>query len=344
MVTQKELAKAAGVSAGSVSNVISGSSRVSDRVRKKVLDAIQALNYQPNLIARSLKTNRTNTLGIVIPDITMSFFPLIVRGAEAAVRENGKFLIVLDSESQEAREFEMLSLLRSQRVDGILLVAASGNRWPEDRVAQIASGPPVVFVDRLSEGLDADSVCVDDRNAAELGVSHLLAMGHRKIAVLTGPQTLKNERERLQGYRQALRNGGIAMRDSLIWGGSFDRKEIARACHKGLLLKSSERPSALFTTNGTTAVGALTSIYASGLTTPGDIAFATIDEIAAEQFFQPRITSVVQPAFDIGHRAVEVLLNRIARGVSKGPQIKVRLPATLVVRESSRQRYTNPRK
>lgn len=342
-MTQKELAKLAGVSSGTVSNVISGSPRVGDEVRKKVQDAIRALNYQPNLIARSLKTNRTNTLGIVIPDITMSFFPQLVRGAEAAARDHGNFLIVLDSEGQPSREVEMLTLLRWQRVDGILLAAATGQRWTEDGAAQIASGPPVVCVDRLSDGLDTDSVCVDDLHAAEMGVSHLLAMGHRKIAIITGPQTLRNEKERLRGYRQALRNGGIPVNDSLIWRGSFDAGEIARACQKGLL-NSAEKPSALFTTNGTTAIGALRSIYSSGLSTPRDIAFATIDEITTEEFLEPRITSIVQPVSDIGHRAVEVLFDRIAGGSSAGTRVKIRLPAKLVVRESSSVYYRARRK
>lgn len=342
MATQKELAKLAGVSAGTVSNVISGSTPVGKQARKKVLEAIRTLNYQPNLIARSLKTNRTNTLGIVIPDITMPFFPKIIRGAEAAAREHGYFLIVLDSESQHSRETEMMALLRSQRVDGILLVVAGGHKWSEECVAQIASGPPMVCLDRLPDGLDVDSVCVDDRNAAGMGVSHLLAMGHRKIAILTGPLTLKNEQERLRGYRQALRKAGVPVHDSLIWVGGFDPKEIARVCQKGLL-KPAGRPTALFTTNGVTGLEALRSIYSSGLSTPRDIAFASFDEITTEGFFQPGITSVVQPTFDIGHRAVEVLLNRIAKGSSPGPATRVRLPATLVVRESSSVPHRNRR-
>lgn len=334
MATQKDLAKLAGVSAGSVSNVICGSSRVGKEVRKKVLNAIKALNYQPNLVARSLKTNRTNTLGIVIPDIAMSFFPLIVRGAEAAAREHGNFLIVLDSERDARREMEILTLLNAQRVDGILLVAATGRKWSASQVAQVASYPPIVCLDRLSENLDTDSVCVDDRQTAEMGVAHLLAVGHRKIAVLTGPQSLKNERERLEGYREALRKAGVPVHNSLILGDSFDAEVVAHACQP-LLSHPAARPTALFTTNGTTASGALKTIYAAGLSTPRDIAFATIDEIATEEFFQPRITSVVQPAFDIGHRAVEVLLDRIAKGKSSAPKIAVRLPANLVVRDSS---------
>jgi DNA-binding LacI/PurR family transcriptional regulator len=334
MATQKELAKLAGVSAGTVSNVISGSARVSERYKKKVLDAVRALDYQPNLIARSLKTNRTRTLGIVVPDITIPFFPKIVRGAESAARERGYFLIVLDSEHNHVREVDMMTLLRSQRVEGILLVAAGGRKGTTESPASLASGPPVVYLDRLPEGIEVDSVSVDDHTAAEMGVSHLLSRGHTQIAVITGPLTLKNEQERLRGYRQALRKSGLPVRESLIWAGSFDADEVARICHKGLF-KPTGRPSALFATNGVTGLQALRSIYAAGLKTPRDIAFVTFDELTTDDFFHPGITCVLQPTFDIGYRAVEVLLNRIEKGRVKGAPDKIRLPATLVVRESS---------
>jgi DNA-binding LacI/PurR family transcriptional regulator len=334
MSTQKELAKLAGVSTGTVSNVISGSTRVSQRNREKVLNAVRTLNYHPNLIARSLKTNRTWTLGIVVPDITIPFFPKIVRGAESAARERGYFLIVLDSEHNPAREVDMMTLLRSQRVEGILLVTSGGSTGTVESPASLGAGPPVVYLDRLPEGIEADSVSVDDRSAAEMGVSHLLSRGHVQIAIITGPLTLKNEQERLRGYRQALQKSGLPVRESLIWAGSFDGNEVARICHKGLF-KPAGRPSALFATNGVTGLEALRSIYAAGLQTPRDIAFVSFDELTTDDFFHPSITCVLQPTFDIGYRAVEVLLNRIERGRAKGRPDRIRLPATLLVRESS---------
>lgn len=333
MVTQRELAKLAGVSAGTVSNVISGSTRVSEDARHRVLEAIRVLKYQPNLIARSLKTNRTHTLGIVVPDITIPFFPKIVRGAESAARERGYFLIVLDSQRSHDLEVDMLALLR-QRVDGILLVTAGDYKWSQESVTAIAAGPPVVCVDRLPEGLETDSVCVDDSGAAELGIKHLLSLGHRQIAIVTGPLTLRNEQERVRGYRRALKEAGLAVQPSLIWSASFEMEDIHAVCQRGLL-RQKPKPTALFATNGVTGLCALKSLYSLGFTTPESIAFMTFDELIAEDFFQPRITSVVQPTYEIGHRAVEVLFERIASGSSESVS-KVRLPATLVVRDSSR--------
>jgi DNA-binding LacI/PurR family transcriptional regulator len=332
--TQKELAKLAGVSSGTVSNVISGAAGVSERSRRKVLDAIKELNYQPNLIARSLRTNRTSTLGMVIPDITVPFFPKIIRGAESAAREAGYYLSVLDSESNHTREEAMMGLLRSQRVEGILLVTAGGHKWSAEESASLTSGVPIVCLDRLPEGLEVDSVCVDDCRAAEMAISHLMGMGHREIAIITGPLTLQNEQDRLRGYRQALQKGGIPVKNSLIWKGSFEAKDVARLCQEGLLTPAG-RPTALFATNGVTGLAALRSIYSMGLSTPKDIACVTFDELTSEDFFRPGITSVVQPAYDIGHRAVEVLMQRIQSESARTSFEKVRLPATLIVRESS---------
>lgn len=336
--TQKELARLAGVSAGTVSNVISGSAKVSEQSRQKVLEAIRKLNYQPNLIARSLKTNRTNTLGIVVPDITIPFFPRIIRGAECAARERGYFLIVLDSVGSPERELEMISLLRAQRVEGVLLVTASGQELSPEQFVSLTSHSPVVWLDRLPVNLDIDYVCVDDCGAAEMAVAHLVQMGHTRIACITGPPSLLNEQERLLGYRRALRKAGIPFEPALIWNGSFEQQYVASVCQKGFL-HTAARPSALFATNGVTGLAALRSLYSIGLTTPADFSFVTFDEVMAEDFFRPGVTSVVQPTFDMGYCAVEVLLRRIERGKAEGPREKVRLPATLNIRDSSSLRF-----
>lgn len=332
--TQKELAKLAGVSSGTVSNVISGVTEVSERSRRKVLDAIKALNYQPNLIARSLRTNRTHTLGMVIPDITIPFFARVIRGAESAAREAGYYLSVLDSESNHTRETAILEILRSHRVEGVLLITTGGHKWSEQESTTLLSGVPIVCVDRLPTGLEVDSVCVDDTRAAEMAILHLIEKGHQNIAIVTGPLTLQNEQDRLRGYRNAMRRSGLTVNPSMVWKGSFEPEEVASLCRAGLK-DAANRPTAIFATNGVTGLTALRAMYAMGINTPADIACITFDELTTEDFFRPGITCVVQPAYDIGHRAVEVLLKRIGKGsVALEPE-KVRLPARLVVREST---------
>ena len=251
-----------------------------------------------------------------------------------AAQEAGYYLSVLDSESNHSRETAMTEILRSQRVEGLLLVTAGGHKWSEQESAALLSGVPVVCLDRLPAGLDVDSVCVDDFRAAETAVIHLIEKGHTKIAIITGPLALQNEQERLRGYRSAMRRGGLTVDPSMVWKGGFQAEEVATRCRVGLQ-DPALRPTALFATNGVTGLAALRAMYGLGITTPRDIACVTFDELTTEDFFRPAITCVVQPAYDIGHRAVEVLLRRIADGGAKRPLEKVRLSAKLVIRESS---------
>ena len=334
MSTIKEVAELAGVSIGTVSHVIGGSVPVSDPLRRKVLAAIRTLDYHPNHIARSLKTRKTKTLGMVVPDMTIPFFPQVIRSAETAAHAHGYSIIAVNSDDSTSRQKEVLSLLRSQRVEGILLVIASGQGAQAQVPKLIESGIPVVCLDRLPEGIEVDSVCVEDAAAADMGVSHLLSLGHRKIAILTGPLALRNERERLRGYKVALERAGVPIAESLIWEARLNQADVSAMCREHLT-HSAKRPTALFCTNGVTGLGALRGMAACGLSTPEDIAFVTFDELTAEDIFRPAITSVVQPAYDIGYRAAEILIERIKAGAATGPRIETRLPATLKVRESS---------
>jgi DNA-binding LacI/PurR family transcriptional regulator len=189
-------------------------------------------------------------------------------------------------------------------------------------------------VDRLQEGLNADSVCVDDSGAAKLGVQHLLSLGHRRSAIITGPRTLRNQQERLRGYGRTLKGAGLPAHPSLIWSASFEMEDIHAVSQRGLL-RQKYNPTARFATDGVTGSVRAEDLYSLGFTTPDSIAFVTFDELIAEDFFQPRITSVVQPTYAIGHRAVEVPYDRIVdRGATSVS--KVRLPAALLVRDSSR--------
>jgi DNA-binding LacI/PurR family transcriptional regulator len=221
------LAKLAGVSSGTVSNVISGSTKVSERSRQKVLDAIRILNYQPNLIARSLKTNRTRTLGIVIADITIPFFPKIIRGAECAAREQGYFLIVLDSEGSAPREADMIALLLAQRVEGILLVTAGGQDQSTERLVSLTSSSPVVCLDRLPVNLDVDSVCVDDCGAAEMTISHLMGMGKWIFDEVLGKErAVYGQQFVVSVARQLVQEYGQSLRRMMQFAEVFPKEEI----------------------------------------------------------------------------------------------------------------------
>jgi DNA-binding LacI/PurR family transcriptional regulator len=335
MPSIKKVAQVAGVSVGTVSHVITGSVRVSEPLRLKVQQAIRKLNYHPNHVARSLKTSRTRTLGIIVPDLTISFFPQVIRGAEAAARKRDYSLIAVNSDDDGERQKSLLSLFRSQCVEGILLVIAAAPT-PLNQIASIIdAGIPIVCLDRIPDRVAVDSVSVEDLDAAEMGVRHLIETGHRRIAIVTGPLALKNERRRLQGYRQALQRAGLVIDEGLIWPGNLRPQEVSAMCRERLS-EARPRPDALFCTNGPTALAALRALRDCRLRTPGDIAFATFDELTVEDLFTPAITTVVQPAYDIGFRAAEILVDRIEGG-GRSESITLRLPARLEVRASSAQ-------
>lgn len=335
MPSIKKVAEVAGVSVGTVSHVITGSVPVSEPLRVKVQAAIRKLNYHPNHVARSLKTSKTCTLGIIVPDLTISFFPQVISGAEVAARKRGYSLITVISNDDVERQKDLLSLLRSQRVEGILLVMAAGP-MPLNQISLIIdSGIPIVCLDRIPDRLPVDSVSVEDTSAAEMGVQHLIDAGHRRIVVVTGPLALKNERRRLQGYRRALEKAGIPVDESLIWQGNLRLSDVAALCREQF--SAAPLPDAVFCTNGPTALGVLRAFRDRSLRTPEDIGFATFDELAHDDLFTPSITTVVQPAYDIGYRAAEILLDRIADAPQSEP-VTLRLPARLEVRASSARR------
>jgi DNA-binding LacI/PurR family transcriptional regulator len=325
----KQVVAMAGVSIGTVSHVVTGSVPVSEPLRRKVEAAIRTLNYHPNHVARSLRTRRTNTLGMIVPDMTIPFFPQVIRGAEHAARRAGYTLIVVNSDDDGGRQTELLSLLRSQRVEGILLaVAAASALEPIERTLE--AGIPIVCVDRVPDQLSVDSVTLEDGDAAELGVGHLLATGFRRIVLVTGPLTLRNERERMGGYERALKKAGLPVE---VWEGNLRPEDVSALCREKL--EAGPHPDAICATNGPTALGVLRALKALGLRTPGDLGFVTFDELTVDDLFSPAITTVVQPAYEIGFEAAAILLSRIQSGAPRRTPRAVRLPATLRVRESS---------
>lgn len=341
MATIKEVANLAGVSVGTVSHVITGSVGVSKELRQKVESAIRKLDYHPNHVARSLKTSKTHTLGIIVPDITISFYPRIIHGAETAARARGYSLIAVNSQDDAERQRELLSLLRSQRIEGILLTVAAAPTPANQIWRMIEAGIPVTCLDRIPDRIPVDSVSVEDVGAAELGVAHLISRGYGKIVLVCGPRSLKNERRRILGYKNAMRRAGIEAEECWIWESTIRPDDVAALCSARLKDRRSW-PDAIFSTNGPTGLGVLRAFHECGVKTPGDIGFATFDELTIDDLFKPAVTTVVQPAYDIGYRAAEVLLQRIeekAAGKTPGDElITIRLPATLKVRESSRPR------
>lgn len=333
MWTIKEVARRAKVSVGTVSNVLGGMASVSPELRARVERAIKDLNYHPNHVARSLKSKRTNTLGMVISDIVNPFFPLVVRGAEDAAVRRGYLLTVFNTDDQVERERQVFALLRARRVDGVLTVVAP-SPGPASHLQEIVeAGVPLVCLDRTPVGVRVDSVLVDNVKGSAMCVRHLLVMGHRRIGLISGPPMLQTARDRVKGYRVALGEAGIGYDASLVREGDF-RLESGYRLAKDLCL-SHPRPTALFVANGMMGIGALQAINEVALRCPEDVALAVFDDVPGADTFRPRLTVVSQPAHEVGFKATELLIRRITGEVGSEEPVSIVLDPELKIREST---------
>jgi LacI family transcriptional regulator len=334
MSTIKEVAKLARVSVGTVSNVLSGAASVRAELRQRVERAIGKLDYHPNLTARSLKSNQTRTLGMVIPDITNPFFPQLVRGAENAAFARGYFLITLNTDDCLERERQVLALLRSRRVDGLLLVVAPSRGEASHIEAIRKSGTPIVCLDRIPDTPHPfDSVSIDNVKAAQICLQHLIMRGHSRIAIIAGSPTLQTARDRLKGYQRAFASAGLAIDPDLVVHGDF-REESGLRLGKDLMLRA-RRPTAIFVSNGMMTIGVLQALEEMGLSCPEDVALATFDDLPVARAFRPHLTSVWQPSYDIGFKGAELLLKRVRGEITESGPVTIRLEPELRIREST---------
>jgi LacI family transcriptional regulator len=334
MATIKDVAKRAGVSVGTVSNVLSESANVGAERRARVYAAIERLDYHPNYIARSLKARSTKTLGLIVSDITNPFFAQVVRGAEDLAFQHGYLLTTFNTDEQVEREKQILSVLRSRRTDGVMLVVAPSADGNTSHIRKTEeSGIPIVCLDRIPPGMALDSVSVDNVAAAQLSVRHLISRGHRRIGIITGGLTLQTARDRLEGYKAALREAGIELDPELILEGNF-RQASGYSLGKTLLLLHNP-PAALFVCNGLMSVGVLQAMEEVGFRCPADIAMVSFDDLPFSDVFQPHVTSLAQPAYQMGYEAAQLLIQRLQRKIKSRKEVTIRLTPELKIREST---------
>ncbi len=328
MASIKDVAQRAGVSPTTVSHVINETRFVSEELRARIYQAINKLDYRPNAIARSLRCKKTQTIGMIIPDIAYPFLAEVARGVEDSGFKLGYNVILCDSNGALERETAYIDLLREKQVDGIILVAAGeSSRHVETLIKQ---GMPVISVDRELPGLEVDSVFADNLQGGYQATEYLIQLGHRRIGCITGPPDLSISSQRISGYRQALKRYDIPLCDELVVISDFRYQEGYRATRQ--LLALNEPPTAIFACNDIMAVGAICAAKDKGLGVPEGIAIIGFDDIALASFISPRLTTVSQPKHEMGAIAVELLVERIKE--KSQSFTKVILPVHLVVRES----------
>jgi DNA-binding LacI/PurR family transcriptional regulator len=331
MMTIREVAGLAGVSTATVSHVLNDTVRVSPKLRERVLRVVHELNYQPNYLARGLRTKQTQTVGMIIGNIANPFFPAEVRGVEDVLRRDGFNLIVGNSDYDAEREAEYYRTFSAKRVDGLVLVLIP-TEPPEYLRRHNFSATPVVYIDHLLRGVQGDAVLIDNVRGSYRAVAHLIERGHRRIGIITGKMETLMAPRRLRGYELALKNHGIPLQPELIREGRYDEQSgYERATE---LLSLRPRPTALFACNGLMTTGCLRAIIEAGLRCPEEIALVSFDDLDWFKLMRPSITAVVNPAYELGWAAAEMLVNRMIKGV-KGPPLHRKLATKLIVRKSS---------
>jgi len=323
-----DVARQARVSVFTVSAVVNNNGNVSPTLRRRVEAAVQKLNYRPNLLARGLVKRQTHTIGIVVRDIVNPFFPLLVRGAEDAAQKAGYSVLLCNSDDQRDKEEQYLELLLSKRVDGVLLNKAPGNLSSSLRQMLAESNVPVVALMRTSRDLKGDAVITDDEKGAFEAVSHLARVGHRRIALVSGPLSVSNGKARWRGFRKALEASHLQYERDLVIEGDYHIESGYRA---GLSLLP-RQPDAVFVANYLMTVGLMKAADEMSLRCPENFGLASFDDYPWLSCFRPRLTTVELPKYEIGATAVQILLERIS-GERRGCAL-VKLRPELHVRES----------
>lgn len=335
MSTIKEVANLAKVSTATVSHVINESANVSSELRERVQKAIRTLDYRPNHVARSLKMRRTSMLGMVVTDITDPFFAQMIRGAEDAARQRGYLLTTFNTDDNVEQEREIFAVLRSRRIDGILLVSAPGKGSPKHLQQTLEDKVPVVCLARIPEGFPVDSVSIRNRENARECVQHLISVGHTRIAAIGGPNSVAPARDRREGYLDALKEAGLPVDPALIAEGDF-RSESGYRLGKQLL-QLPDPPTALFVANGMMTVGLLKALDELGLRSPGDVALAAFGDRGVAEYLYPNVTVAAQPSYEIGYRGAELAIQRIHGELDPSEPVHIQLDAPLELKKSSLQ-------
>lgn len=324
--TMKDVAKYAGVSLKTVSRAINNSEKVRPETREKVFDAIKVLGYRPNAVARSLRMKKTYSIGVVIADITNSFYSQIVRGIEdVALNKNYSILLANSDEIHKKEKFHTQVFIEKQ-VDGLIIVPSAGSK---DYLKPIAKQVPVVLVDRDVKELELSSVTVDNEKASYNLTSHLLKHGYTKIGYISYTVEVTSGRKRLEGFKRALSDNNITLPKDYLKLNNKTVQDAFNAMKE--LIEGDTPPHAIFTSNNMMAAGVIKALDYYGLKPPKDIALVTFDDFKLADCFKPRLTVVSQPSYEIGKKAAKVLFEHLD-GSRKTR--KIVLPTELIIRES----------
>lgn len=331
-ITIKDIARILGISPSTVSRALKDHPDINAETKKAVNELANKLKYQPNAVALSLKNSRSNTIGVIIPEIVHYFFSSVISGVEDVASQKGFTVIICQSNESYEREVANAKTLLSHRVDGVLVSVSKETKSFNHLIDLQDGGIPMVFFDRIAPEIDADQVIIDDFQASYNATRHLIETGRKRIAHFAGPQSLIIGKDRLQGYLQALSEAGLPVDNRLI----IEADNFERA-HNAVIemLDAGIVPDGIFAVNDLTAIGAMQTIQKRGYKIPDDIAVVGFSDGRFSGITDPNLSSVDQHGYEMGTVAAEMLFHRILSGETEYvPEVKV-LKADLIVRGSS---------
>ncbi len=333
MTSIKDVASMAGVSTATVSRTLAEPDKVSEKTRKKVLAAVGKSGYVANTLARNFRRKRTNTIVVLVPDITNSFFSNIIQGIDAVAHANGYRILLGDIRQNAERGIEYGDFVAQKQADGIISL---GRNIPfpyrKGRKTLDPKWPPFVTACEYDGIIPVPTVCIDNEQAAIDAVQYLAGLGHRNIAFINGPADSPLCHDRLSGYRKAMKTIGVTSTRGLVYSGDFSL-ESGTCAMTTILDARADRPSAVFTASDAMAIGALQVIKTRGLSVPGDISLMGFDDINFSAYCDPPLTTVHQPRNHIGEIAMQRMLDLLEqRAVSSEREV---LPHHLVLRAST---------
>lgn len=315
-----------------VSRAINKKANVDEKTRERVLATAKKMGYTPNNVAKSLVSNKTNTIGVVIPEISHAFFPEVVKGIEEMTYAADYQLILTHSAEEFERERNAIRTLRSQRVDGMLVSSCQSEKDFSLYEDVIEAGIPLVFFDRCIENIGASSVRVNDRESSRKGTEHLISHGYKKIAHISGPIKVSIGLERYQGYLEAMAAAGLFVNKNWVVESGFQEEGGYLAMQKLLELPEDARPRAVMAVNDPAAFGAMEAIYKHGLSIPDDIAIVGFTNEIRSELLDCPLTTIHQPAYEVGKRGAEKLLKVIEN--EDEPVETIEIKTKLIIRKS----------
>jgi len=327
MATIKDVAREAGVSVATVSRVLNGSGPVSEQTGQRIREVAGRLRYVPHGGARSLITRKTHTLGVLLPDLYGEFFSEVIRGMDDTAQHHGFHLLISRSHADKHGIETAMRAMRG-RVDGVVAMSPD---LDAESLLDVPAMLPVVLLCSAPRGDGADSLTIDNYAGSKAMVSHLIKLGHKRIAIIKGAPRNYDAAERFRGYRLALRQAGITLEPSLSPEGGFTEAGGYAAALE--LLKLNPRPTAIFAANDSMAIGALSALRESGVRVPEDIAVAGFDDIPLARYMDPPLSTVRVPTYDLGARAVEILLHGV-KNQNDHARHRERVATELVIRRS----------